>query len=228
MLSNTLLRNRLSQALILFRNSQQVRTFGLLDRLTQFVSRAGAPTSQDAQKAEAFKFQMDFMLDDARSTYTLADHFTLLQKLAEKSGATGWRKMLLTDAQKSELEEHLVDLKIADLLSPEELKFAQFSSTSTSSSSLTSHSLFEATAKAKLASKLGIAIPRVNKFIEGYRQAASINHWLRGRRAAGKALPNTLEEYAHAMVADKVGHSKEAQKKQMGKLKHHHSMVRKI
>ena len=80
MLSNTLLRNRLSQALILFRNSQQVRTFGLLDRLTQFVSRAGAPTSQDAQKAEAFKFQMDFMLDDARSTYTLADHFTLLQK----------------------------------------------------------------------------------------------------------------------------------------------------
>lgn len=201
------------------------RSFGLLDRLTQFVSRSGAPSSQDAQKAEAFKFQMDFMLDDARTSYTLSDHFTLLQQLAEKSGATGWRKMLLTDAQKSELEEHLVDLKIADLLTPDELKFSHYS---TSAPLITAHSLFDAQAKARLAGKLGVALPRVNKFIEGYRQAASINHWLRGRKAAGKALPGTLEEYAHAMVADKVGHSKEAQKKQMGKLKHHHAMVRKI
>jgi len=210
-----------------FQKNVSIRHFGLLDRLTQFVTRSGAPSSQDTQKAEAFKFQMDYMLDDARSTYTLADHFALLQQLAEKSGATGWRKMLLTDAQKSELEEHLVDLKIADLLTPDELKFAQYS-TSTTSTSVLTHSLFDASGKARLASKLGIPLPRVNKFIEGYRQAASINHWLRGRKAAGKALPGTLEEYAHAMVADKVGHSKEAQKKQMSKLKHHHAMVRKI
>jgi len=187
------------------------RGMGIMDRISAFVSR-GAATAEDSKKEEAFKWQMDFMLGQPR--YSLAEHFALLESLAARSGATGWRKMLLTDAQKSELEEHLVDLKLADLLTPAEKADPR--------------GLVGGAARARLAAQLGVAAARVNRFMAAYEQAEAVHGWLLARRAAGKGLPSTMEEYSHTMLADRVGFSKEAQKKQARKTKHQQSLLRKV
>ena len=187
------------------------RGMGIMDRLSAFVSR-GAASAEDAKKEEAFKWQMDFML--GQPAYTLAEHFALLESLAARSGATGWRKMLLTDAQKGELEEHLVDLKLADLLTPAEKADPR--------------GLVDGAARARLAAQLGVPAARVNRFMAAFEQAAAVHGWLLARRAAGKGLPSTMEEYSHTMLADRVGFSKEAQKKQARKTKHQQSLLRKV
>jgi hypothetical protein len=187
------------------------RSMGIMDRLSAFVSR-GAATAEDSKKEEAFKWQMEFMLGQPR--YSLTEHFALLESLAARSGATGWRKMLLTDAQKSELEEHLVDLKLADLLTPAEKADPR--------------GLVGGAARARLAAQLGVAAARVNRFMAAYEQAEAVHGWLLARRAAGKGLPSTMEEYSHTMLADRVGFSKEAQKKQARKTKHQQSLLRKV
>jgi hypothetical protein len=68
----------------------------------------------------------------------------------------------------------------------------------------------------------------VNRFLDGYRQAAAIHSWLRARRARGQALPRTLEEYAHAMVADRVGQDRATQKKQASKAKSQMGALRRL
>jgi hypothetical protein len=179
------------------------RGLGIMDRLSAFASR-GAASAEDAKKEEAFKWQMEFMLGQPR--YSLAEHFALLESLAARSGATGWRKMLLTEAQKGELEEHLVDLKLADLLTPAEKADPR--------------GLVGGAARARLAAQLGVPAARVNRFMAAYEQAEAVHGWLLARRAAGKSLPSSMEEYSHTMLADRVGFSKEAQKKQARKTKH--------
>ena len=145
--------------------------------------------------------------------YTLTEHFSLLESLAAKSGATGWRKMLLSDAQKSEVEEHLVDLKLADLLTAAEKADAR---------------RVDGAARSRLAAQLGVAPARVNRFMDGFAQAAAIHAWLLARRAAGKGLPSTMEEYQHTMLADRVGFGKEAQLKQARKTKNQQSLLRRV
>ena len=68
--------------------------------------------------------------------------------------------------------------------------------------------------------RLGVPAARVNRFMAAYEQAAAVHGWLHARRAAGKSLPTSMEEYSHTMLADRVGFSKEAQMKQARKTKH--------
>lgn len=128
---------------------------------------------------------MDFMTTSP--TYTLGDHLKLLELIADKSGANGWRKMLLTDAQKSSLEEQLVDLKLIDILTPAEKNDVR---------------LLDGAARARLATQLGVTVQRVNQFLDGFKQSVNVHKWLATRKSQGKALPQTMEEYVNCMMGE--------------------------
>jgi signal recognition particle GTPase len=150
---------------------------------------------------------------EALSTYTLGDHLGLLEAIADKAGAKGWRTMLLTAAQKSDLEEQLVDLKLSEALTPAEKDNVK---------------LIDGAARLRAAAQIGVPVARVNKFLDGYAQSATIHTWLRGRKAAGKALPRTMEEYVNTMLVDKVGLNAEMLKKTNKKAKNQKTLIRRM
>jgi hypothetical protein len=141
--------------------------------------------------------QLDFIATSP--TYTLADHLKLLEDMADKVGARSWKTMLLSEAQKSELEEQLVDLKLAEVLTPAEKADVR---------------LVDGAVRARAAAAIGVPVSRVNKFLEGYTQSSAVHRWLVGRKAAGKALPRTFEEYVNTLMADKVGQNRSTLRKQ--------------
>jgi signal recognition particle GTPase len=148
----------------------------------------GNKTDEAKEKAKEnlFKQQMDYMT--ANPTYTMADHVKLYETIAEKAGVTGWKKMLLTDVQKTELAEQLVDLKIgAELTAGECADIASV----------------DGKTKARVAAAVGCEQERVNKFVDSYLQSVKIHGWLQGRKAKNVAIPGNMTEFVHCMMADR-------------------------
>lgn len=145
--------------------------------------------------------------------YGMSEHLQLLEDIAAAAGATGWRTMLMTDAQKAELAEQLVDLKIGAALSAAERADPK---------------LLTGKERQRLAGVVGCDAPRVNKFLDSYNQSAMIHKWLAGRKAKGFALPSTFDEYVQCMMADKVGQNQGALKRQLGKSRSTQAMLRKM
>jgi signal recognition particle GTPase len=146
-------------------------------------------------------------------TYTMDDHLKLLEDISEAAGAKGWKTMLMTEAQKAEMAEQLVDLKIGAVLTPVEKADPK---------------LLNGKERLRLAATVGCDAARVNKFIDGYNQSAMIHKWLAGRRSKNLALPSTFDEYIQCMMADKVGLNKDTMRKQLGKSRSTQAMLRKM
>jgi len=143
------------------------RALGIMDML-----RGTAEKSQEkaasSQKTAMFAEQLAFL--SSAPAYGLAQHTALLAALAEKAGVNGWRTMLLSDAQKADLSEQLVDLKIGSAFTPAEQADAR---------------AITPAAKARVAAEVGAPLARVNRFLDGFSQSAVVHKWLQGRKAKG-------------------------------------------
>ena len=207
---------------------------GMFDGLKAMV---GSQTESAKKKKleELFAYQLKFIMDTP--TYTLADHTRLLETLAEQAGANSWRTMLMTEAAKGDLAEQLVDLKIGAAFTPAEVAGHKHSSmTSTINgkararvaaavgsdvgrvnrfldnfrqSALMHEWLHSRKAKGALQ---WAAACRSSVAATGAVQLTHTHSLSRAPQlAAGLALPQTPEEYANCMVADRVGMGKKAQ-----------------
>ena len=132
--------------------------------------------NQEKAKAAAFDLQRAFLLSSP--TYTLADHQALLEQLADNAGVKSWRTMLMTDAQKSELAENLVDLKIVAAFPQAEAAAYRPRAAAPS---------IDGRAKERAAKELGTDVARVNRFLANYAQSFAVHEWLQERKAKGAA-----------------------------------------
>lgn len=176
------LRNRGAQV---SRFHQSAQRLGMMDNIKSWM---GSKTEEAKEKAKEklFQQQMDFMTTNP--TYTMSDHVKLYESMAEKAGVTGWRKMLLTEAQKAELAEQLVDLKIGTELT--DVERANVES-------------LDGKSKVRIAAAVGCEVERVNRFVDSYLQSVKIHGWLQGRKAKGVAIPTNMTEFVHCMMADR-------------------------
>jgi len=134
-----------------------------------------------------FQRQLDIWKNSP--VYTLTEHFSMVEEMAKAAGATGWKRTLLTDEQKQTLDEVLATLKLSDVWTTEEKLHPN---------KITNES------KLLAMNKTGLTLVKINAFLQDYQQCVAVHAWLQERKANGKALPNTMEEYTHTMISDKV------------------------
>lgn len=134
-----------------------------------------------------FQRQLDLWKNSTQ--YTLTEHFQMVEEMSKAAGATGWKRTLLTDEQKATLDEVLATLKLNEVFTAEEKLHPN---------KITNES------KNSAVQKTGLTLMKINAFLQDYEQCAAVHKWLQERKAAGKALPNTMEEYTHTMISDKV------------------------
>jgi signal recognition particle GTPase len=151
------------------------------------VSPLSTPPALLPPAEKLFIQQMEYMT--ASPTYTMGDHIKLYETIAEKAGLKGWRTMLLTVAQKAELAEQVVDLKIGAALTDAERANPK---------------VIDARGKARIAVGVGCDLERVNRFLDNFQQSATIHTWLRGRSERGQAIPTNMTDFVHCMMADRV------------------------
>ena len=159
--------------------------------------------------AEVFQWQLDTLA--AAEKFAMPDYKALLEASGEKLGLRDWRSMLRTSAQQAEMEDAWVDLKVANLLTPEEL---------------VDPSLLHRREKLRIAGALGVDVAKVNAFLLNYEQTRTMHKWIASRRAAGQPLPRTLEEYQAAMIADKRGVDRDFQKIQAPRVRSTRGMLK--
>ena len=147
---------------------------GIFDSLRTAAS-SRLTTTQEKAKSAAFDTQRAFLI--ASPTYTLLDHQRLLEKLADDAGVKSWRTMIMSEAQKSELAENLVDLKIVSAFSPAEAEGYKPRAASPA---------IDGKAKERAARELGTDVARVNRFLANYAQSYAIHEWLQGRKEKGE------------------------------------------
>ncbi len=167
---------------------------GIFDTMRDAVA-SRVSSNQDVAKKKSFDIQRSFLADSP--TYTLTDHQALLDKMADNAGVKGWRTMLMSDAQKSEMAEQLVDLKIVACLTPAEV--AAFKPGTAAATAA-----IDGRAKERVAKELGTDVARVNRFLSNYTQSFAVHQWLAERRAKGLAIPVGQEEFNLCAVQDKV------------------------
>jgi hypothetical protein len=114
----------------------------------------------------------------------------------------------------------MLDLKIGAALSPEEVADPD---------------TVRRREKLRIAGVVGVDVARVNRFLDGFHQSVTVHRWLAGRKAAGLALPTTLDEYVAFSVADKVGHTastssgrRSGAQAQLGNVRSMRAMLRKM
>ena len=166
---------------------------GIFDSMRDALSSKVA-TNQDVAKKKSFEVQRTFLAESP--SYTLTDHQTLLDKLADNAGVKSWRTMLMSDAQKTEMAENLVDLKIVACLTPAEV--ASFKPGSAIASAI------DGRTKERVAKELGTDVARVNRFLGNYTQSFAVHQWLQERKGKGLAIPVSQEEFNLCAVQDKV------------------------
>lgn len=164
---------------------------GIFDTLRDFASSRVA-TNQDVAKKKTFDLQRAFLADSP--SYTLLDHQALLERIADNAGVKSWKTMMMSDAQKSELAENLVDLKIVACFTAAEV--AAFKPGSASG--------IDGKAKERAAKELSTDVARVNRFLANYTQSFAVHQWLQERKAKGQAIPVSQEEFNMCAVQDKV------------------------
>ena len=169
------------------------RASGIFDTMRDALSSKVA-TNQDVAKKKSFDVQRAFLAESP--SYTLVDHQTLLDKLADNAGVKSWRTMLMSDAQKTEMAENLVDLKIVACLTPAEV--ASFKPGTAIASAI------DGRAKERVAKELGTDVARVNRFLGNYTQSYAVHQWLQERKGKGLAIPVTQEEFNLCAVQDQV------------------------
>ena len=143
------------------------RAFGIMDTLQGWTSKS-ATAAVDKKRVDVFTEQLKVLTDSP--VYGLAEHCGLLATLADKAGVNGWRTMLLSEAQKADLAEQLIDLKIGDALTPAERADPR---------SVT-HAV-----KVRIATSLGTTVERTNKFLDAFNQSSTVHKWLQGRKSKG-------------------------------------------
>lgn len=146
---------------------EQRRNMGLLDRLKNMAESKTAEV-KEKKKDEIFKSQLEFLTNSP--TYGLPDHVNLLSSLADKAGVNGWRTMFLSDLQKNELADQLIDLKIGSAFTPAEQANPR---------------LITGREKLRVATEVGTDVTRVNRFMDGFSQSVMIHKWLQGRKTKG-------------------------------------------
>jgi hypothetical protein len=166
---------------------------GIFDNL-RGMAAAKVATNQDVAKKKSFDIQRIFLADSP--TYSLLDHQQLLEKLADNAGVKSWKTMLMSDAQKSELAENLVDLKIVGCLTAAEV--SGFKPGGAGGGSI------DGKAKERVAKELGTDVARVNRFLGNYLQSFAVHQWLQERKGKGLAIPVVQEEFNLCAVQDKV------------------------
>jgi hypothetical protein len=147
--------------------SSPTRSMGIMDTIRGY-TESSATKASASKRADMFSEQLAFL--SSAPVYGLEQHCALLTTLAEKAGVNGWRTMLLSDAQKSDLAEQLIDLKIGEGFSPAERADTRN---------------ITPAVKARVAASLGTVVPRVNRFLEGFQQSSVVHKWLQTRKSKG-------------------------------------------
>ena len=147
--------------------SSPTRSLGIMDTIRGY-TESSATKASASKRADMFTEQLAFL--SSAPVYGLEQHCALLTTLAEKAGVNGWRTMLLSDAQKSDLAEQLIDLKIGEGFSPAERADTRN---------------ITPAVKARVAASLGTVVPRVNRFLEGFQQSSVVHKWLQTRKSKG-------------------------------------------
>ena len=148
-------------------NASPSRHMGIIDSL-RGLTESSATKASASKKADMFSEQLAFL--SSAPIYGLEQHCALLESLAEKSGIHGWRTMLLSDAQKADLAEQLIDLKIGEGFTP--IERADIRNITPA-------------AKVRVAASIGTVLPRVNRFLDGFQQSAIVHKWLQTRKSKG-------------------------------------------
>ena len=147
--------------------SSPSRCMGIMDTLRSYAGSSGSKASE-SKKQDMFSEQLAFL--SSAPVYGLEQHCALLNSLAEKSGIHGWRTMMLSDAQKADLTEQLIDLKIGDNFTP--LERADIRNITPA-------------AKVRVAAAIGTVLPRINRFLDGFQQSQMVHKWLQTRKSKG-------------------------------------------
>ena len=156
-----------------------------------------------------FQWQLDTLA--GADKFAMPEYKALLETSGEKLGLNDWRSMLRSKAQQAEMEDAWTDLRVANLLTPEELA---------------DPALLHRREKLRIATELGVDVSKVNAFLLNYEQTRTMHKWIASRKAAGLPLPKTLEEYQAAMIADKRGVDRDFQKIQAPRVRSTRGMLK--